>query len=287
MISFGSLFSNEKFEPFMANIDLVQLIDIAVRGGWPETLKLPIKKAGSVAAAYIDSVVKNELFSENQLKRNQAKLRRLLQSLARNTATTASIKTLSMDTDGSERHDQSESDIKISRESVTEYLKVLMEIFLIEEIPPWNPEIRSKTIMRQASKRIFSDPSLAVAALNLNCERLLQDLNTFGFIFENLCLRDLLAYTGFYGGNVFHYLDNSNLEVDAVVEMPGGAWGAFEIKLGETQVDSAASTLLRMQNKMIGTGFSPPACLDVVTGGGIARVRDDGVYVLPINALRC
>jgi len=286
IISLGAVFEKEKFEPFMAKIDLFQLMDITIRGGWPETLKLPIKKAGNVAVEYINTVVKNELFSEGQSKRDQGKLRRLLRSLARNNATTANIKTLSMDTDGTERQYQNEKEIHISRDSVTEYLKNLKEIFVIEEIPPWNPQIRSKAIMRQAPKRIFSDPSLAVAALGINRERLLQDLRTFGFMFENLCLRDLAVYAGFYGGSVFHYHDNSELEVDAIVEMPDGAWGAFEIKLGEDQVETAANTLLRMRDKMETAGAEPPVCLAVITGGGIAGLRGDGIYVLPVNTIR-
>jgi len=286
MVSLGSILNGEAFGPFMANIDLRQLIDVTIRGGWPETLKLPIKKAGSVAAEYLGAVVKNELFREDHSKRDQAKLRTLIRSLARNNATTASIKTLSLDTDGPERPFQSEDEVLVSRDSVAVYLKNLKEIFVIEEIPPWNPEIRSKAIMRQAPKRIFSDPSLAVAALGMSSERLLQDLKTYGFIFENLCLRDLAVYAGFYGGSVFHYHDNSELEVDAIVELPSGAWGAFEMKLGEEHVETAAKTLLRMREKMVAAGAQPPVCLAVITGGGIARLRGDGVYALPINALR-
>ena len=285
-ISLEAIFNKEKFEPFVATIDLHQLIDITIRGGWPEALKLPAKKAGSVATEYINAVAKNELFSDDQPKRDQTKLRRLLRSLARNNATTASIKTLSMDADGNERHFYTEKEILISRDSVADYLKNLKNIFIIEEIPPWNPEIRSKTIMRQASKRIFSDPSLAIAALGSNRDRLVQDLETFGFMFENLCLRDLAVYAGYYGGSIFHYHDNGELEVDAVIEMPDGTWGAFEIKLGEMQVETAANTLLKMKNKMISAGAEPPVCLAVITGGGMARLREDGVYVLPINTIR-
>lgn len=286
LISLGAIFEKEKFEPFMANIDLLKLMDVTIRGGWPETLRLPIKRAGSVAVEYINALVRNELFRGDQSKRDQAKLRKLLRSLARNNATAASIKTLSMDTDGVERSFQSDKDIHISRDSVTEYLKSLMDVFVIEEIPPWDPEIRSKAIMRRASKRVFADPSLAIAALGLNRERLLQDLETFGFMFENLCLRDLAVYCGFYGGNVFHYHDNSELEIDAVIEMPNGAWGAFEIKLGEWQVETAAGSLRKMKDKLVAAGALPPACLVIITGGGIARIRDDGIYVLPINALK-
>jgi predicted AAA+ superfamily ATPase len=285
-ISLGAILKNVKFEPFTTNIDLIKLIDITIRGGWPETLKLPIKKAGKVAQEYINAVVRSELAHEDHSKRDQAKMRKLLRSLARNNATTASLKTLTMDTDGAERQFLTDKDVSISRDSIADYLKNLKDTFVIEEIPPWNPEIRSKAIMRQAPKRIFVDPSLAIAALGANSERLLHDLKTFGFMFENLCLRDLSVYTEFYGGSIFHYHDNSDLEIDAIVEMPDGAWGAFEIKLSYDQVEAAVKSLLRMKEKMTAAGAEAPACLAVITGGGIARLRDDGVYVLPINALR-
>jgi hypothetical protein len=115
---------------------------------------------------------------------------------------------------------------------------------------------------------------------------LLEDLNTFGFMFENLCIRDLSVYAAYHNGMIARYHDNSGLEVDTIVEMPDGTWGAFEIKLGEVQVDTAAKTLIRMKKKMIDAGANPPACLCVITGGGLGMLREDGVYVIPINALR-
>jgi len=285
-ISIKSVFEKESFEPLMTKIDLPGLIDVTIRGGWPETLKIPISKAGNVAREYINTVEKSEIFSNNQVKRNKAKLSKLIRSLARNNATTANINTLAMDTDGADRRFQNENEVNVSRDSIADYIKDLKDIFIIEEIPVWNPEVRSKTIMRLAPKRIFSDPSLAIAALGINRERLIQDLKTFGFMFENLCLRDLAVYADFYGGKIYHYHDNSELEVDAVIEMPDGSWGAFEIKLSEEQVEVAANVLLRMKNKLVTTGSPLPACLAVITGGGIAKLRDDGVYVLPINSLR-
>ena len=285
-ISLGALFNKEKFEPFMAGIELTRLIDIAIRGGWPETLKLPLTISGTVANEYINAVVNNDLFRDDQSRSDTPKMRKLLRSLARNNATTVNLKTLSMDADGVEREHLTDNEISISRDTVAKYLNNLKEIFIIEDIPQWDPEIRSKTILRQAPKRVFADPSLAIAILGVNRERLLHDLNTFGFMFENLCIRDFAVYAGYYGGTVFHYHDNSDLEVDAIIEMPDGAWGAFEIKLGEDQVDAATGTLLRIKGKMIAAGAEPPACLAVVTGGGVARVRDDGIYVLPINAIR-
>jgi hypothetical protein len=151
----------------------------------------------------------------------------LIRSLARNTATTATINTLSTDIDGDERHLKGEREI-----------------------------------------------------------RLIQDLKTYGFMFENLCLRDLAVYAGFYGGKLYHYHDNSGLEVDAIIEMPDGTWGAFEIKLGQEQVESAAISLHRLKNKIVSIGNEPPACLAVITGGGVASHRSDGIYVLPINSIK-
>jgi predicted AAA+ superfamily ATPase len=198
----------------------------------------------------------------------------------------AIIKTLSMDADGIEGQNQTEDAVLISYDSAADYLKSLKEIFVIKELPPWNPDIRSKTIMRQAPKRIYVDPSLAISALGVNREHLLRDLETYGFMFENLCLRDIAVYTSYFGGKLFHYHDNSGLEVDAIVELPNGSWGAFEIKLGEKQVEAAVKVLFRLKEKMIKAEAEPPVCLAVITGGGIARLRDDGVYVLPINAIR-
>ena len=285
-ISLGALFNNEKFSPFIADIDLHRLIDISIRGGWPETLKIPQNRASSVAAEYINAISRNELFGDGGAKRDQSKVRKLLRSLARNNATTAGIKTLSMDIDGIDRQNAIDKEVFISRDSVSSYLRSLKEIFVIDEIPAWDPGIRSKTILRSAPKRVFTDPSLAIAALGIGKQRLFNDLQTFGFMFENLCIRDIMIYAGFYGGSVFHYRDNSGLEVDAIIEMPDGAWGAFEIKLGEAQVETAAKALLRLRDKMTSAAVDPPVCLAVITGGGLARLRGDGVYVLPINALR-
>jgi len=133
---------------------------------------------------------------------------------------------------------------------------------------------------------MFTDPSLAIAALGIGRQHLLKDLNTYGFMFENLCLRDLCAYAEFHGGSLYHYRDNSNLEVDAIIEMKDDSWGAFEIKLGENQIETAAQTLLRIKNKLVSNGAKEPSCLAVITGGGLGRKRDDGVYVIPINALK-
>ncbi|MCL2801219.1 MAG: DUF4143 domain-containing protein [Treponema sp.] len=286
IVSFASLFSNKRIKPFTADIDLARLIDITIRGGWPQALNLPIEKAGSVSIEYVKALLKNDLFNGVFSKRNPAKLHVLLRSLARNNATTVNEITLTKDIDGEKRKNQSNEDTAVSRNSVSEYIADLKRIFVIEDIPGWDPGIRSKTRIRMSSKIIFADPSLAIAALGIGKQRLFEDLNTFGFMFENLCLRDLAVYSEFHGGSLYHYRDNSNLEVDAIAEMKDGSWGAFEIKLGENQIEAAAQTLIRLKNKMVSNGAREPSCLAVITGGGLGRKRKDGIYVVPINSLK-
>jgi predicted AAA+ superfamily ATPase len=284
IVSFGSLLCREPIKPFSADIDLRELVYLTIRGGWPETLGLPASSAMRMSAEYLRLIAKNELFGSVDKKRNTAKLGKLLRALARNTATTVSLSTLTGDSNTYKIH--SESETNLARQTTSEYLDDLKRIFVIEDIPGWSPGVRSKTRIRMASKVIFADPSLPVAALGLDTNRLLEDLNTYGFMFENLCLRDISIYAENIGGTVFHYRDNSNLEADAIVEMPCGEWSAFEIKLGEHQVENAAASLCRLRDKMIFNGAPPPACLCVITGGGFVRWRDDGVYVIPINALK-
>ena len=146
----------------------------------------------------------------------------------------------------------------LSRNSVADYTADLKRIFVVEDILGWMPGIRSKTRIRMSPKLMFADPSLAIAALGIGRQHLLEDLNTYGLMFENLCLRDLWAYAEFYGASLYHYRDNSNLEVDAIIEMKDGAWGAFEIKLGENQVESAVRTLLRLKKKIVSDGAKEP-----------------------------
>ena len=283
-VSFSALFRGEPVEPFSADIDFTRVVDITARGGWPEALRIPAHSATHMSAEYLNLISKNEIFRSSDKKRNTAKLSRLIRALARNNSTTVSLSTLSTDADAGQP--QSESDISISRQTTAEYLDDLRRIYVIEDIPGWDPEIRSKTRIRMAAKTLFADPSLAIAALGLSRERLLHDLKTFGFMFENLCLRDISVYAENIGGTVFHYRDNSNLEADAIVEMPNGSWGAFEVKLGEHQVENAARSLRRLRDKIVDSGGEPPSCLCVMTGGGFGRLRDDGIYVIPVNALK-
>jgi predicted AAA+ superfamily ATPase len=283
-ISFDSLLNSEPINPFSADIDLIELINITVRGGWPQSINIPLQTAMKRSSEYIKLISNNELFTRSNKKRNSAKLSKLIRALARNNATTVNLSTLAVDSDV--QIADSIADVSLSRQTTAEYLDDLKKIFVINDVLGWTPDIRSKTRIRMSPKIVFEDPSLAIAALGLNSDRLLNDLNTYGFMFENLCLRDMSIYTENLGGVVYHYRDNSGLEADAIVEMPDGKWSAFEIKLGEHQVDSAARSLCLLRDKMVTNGAAPPSCLCIITGGGYGRQRDDGVYVIPINSLK-
>ena len=283
-ISLCALLSGEGFDPCVADIRLRQLARIIARGGWPEMLLVPSEDYQLVSRQYLKAISENDLFDENTPQRNPEKLNRLLQALGRNNATLVNDATLLSDFVGA-NGSSSEEATALSRVTMSDYLSDLRRIFVIEEIPAWSPNIRSRTRIRQAPKRMFTDPSLACAALGANSDYLIQDLNTLGFMFENLCLRDLAIYARQCEASVFHYRDNADLEIDAIVEMPDGSWGAFEIKLGEQQVDEAAGALKRFQKKMIEAHVAPPLCLVVITGGGTAYQRDDGIAVIPITAL--
>ena len=286
-VSFDSILRGEPIDPFSADLSLERLVDITIRGGWPETLSLTAKQASRVSVEYINMILKKELFDDSTPKRNSAKFKTLLRAAARSNATIVNVSTLSSDINGQSRSTQNPTEIMASRTTTAEYLDDLKRLFVVEDILGWDPGIRSKTRIRMTPKLVFADPSLAIAALGLSRDRLLKDLNTFGFMFENLCLRDIAVYAENYGGSLYHYRDNSDLEVDAIVEMQDGSWGAFEIKLGEHQVEPAIRTLKRLRDKMVENGAEPPAFLCVITGGGFGRLREDGIYVIPINSFKC
>ena len=216
------------------------------------------------------------------VSRNQAKAHALIRSLARNNASLVTNKTLVGDIAIYRVSDEDD----LSEQSVAGYLDTLRRLFVLEEIPAWSPEIRAKIRLRVSPKRMLVDPSLAAAALNADAGMLKGDLKTLGFLFEGLCLRDLQVYVQSYGAALYHYLDNTDLEIDAIMEMKGGKWAAFEIKLGGAQIDEAARNLLRLKEKIVSAGNKPPLCLAVITGtNAVSHQRDDGIVVLPIDCL--
>ncbi len=273
---------NGKIAPVMTgDISLRDIIDLIVRGGWPGNLSLTTKQAAKTPLAYVKSIIDDDVQRIDGVKRDSSKMMALLKSLARNESTTATNKLLKNDIKEIDDED-------IDTDTVATYLDIFKRLFLIENQPPFHSNIRSSVRIRQAEKRHLTDPSLAAALLKATPEKLFGDLNTLGFLFEALCVRDLDIYASAFEGKLFHYQDYRNNEIDAVIEMPDGSWTAFEIKLGANQIDSAAKNLLRIRDDIaLDPNGKPPSNLCVICGlSNAAYQRPDGVFVVPITALK-
>lgn len=262
-------------DPGLAVADLVKEVSI---GGWPALRGLEAEQAQLALRGYLDEVRRVDVSRVDGVKRDPERVDRLLRSLARNVATYASVSTLAADIGGAEG--------PLKRDTVSDYLDVLGRLMVVEDQPAWAPHLRSKATMRNAAKRHFVDPSLAVAALRTAPDGLLEDLNLFGFLFESLVVRDLRVYAQAVAAEVLQYRDSNGLEVDAIVRARDGRrWAAFEVKLGPAQVDEGAETLLRFARQVDTSKSGEPAALAVITGFGYGYSRDDGVMVIPIGAL--
>lgn len=277
--SIKALFDGTQKDVFSGEVMLDNLIDLVVRGGWPGGLDAPKAMRSEIAMSYIDSIVKDDVNRVASSNHSSRKIELLLRSLARNESTTASLNKIIAD--------MSEKDgEKIDSETATSYIDVLKRMFLIDNQQPFSGRLRSSTRLKQAEKRHLADPSLACAILKATPSMLRNDLNTFGFLFEALCERDLRIYAESLGGELLHYQDYNNKEIDAVVQLPDGRWGAFEVKLGANQVEEAAASLLSINRSFEEKGDKKPDVLAVVCGMSSATYRrKDGVYVIPITAL--
>jgi predicted AAA+ superfamily ATPase len=226
---------------------------------------------------YVDAVVETDVSRVDGVTRNPVQVRALLRSLARHTSTQASLATI--------RADLEVNDTTLSDKTITTYLDALRRIFVVEDLPAWNPALRSKTPLRTAVTRHFVDPSVAVAALRASPEALLADFATFGLLFESLCARDLRVYAQGLDGEVFHYRDKSGLEADAVVQLKDGRWGAIEVKMGAKETDLAAGHLRALADRVDTDRLLSPSFLMVLTATEVGYRRADGVLVVPIGCL--
>lgn len=271
-----------EIKPVMTGeVDLRNIINLVLKGGWPANLNMPIKNAIRLPIEYLKAVLNDDVYRIDGVKRDLNKMQLLLRSLARNESTTVSNRILKNDI-------KSIDDEDIDVDTIANYLDVLSRLFLTDNLPPFSSNIRSSVRVKQAEKRLLSDPSLAAALLKASPDKLLSDLNTLGFLFESLCLRDLKIYAESFGASLYHYQDYNNNEMDAVVELQDGSWCAFEIKLGANQIDKAAANLLRIKNSIEkDPKGKAPSVLCVISGlSNAAYKRDDGVFVVPITALR-
>ena len=248
------------------------------RGGWPASVTKKDKAALRMARDYVEAVINYDVSRVDGIEKNPERVRLLLRSLARNVATQASLQTLKDDIEA--------TDITISDKTIAGYLNALRRIFVVEDLPAWLPSLRSKTAIRSSAKRHFVDPSIATAVMRINPEGVLSDFQTFGFLLEALCTRDVRIYAQTIDGDVFHYRDKSGLEADLIVRLRDGRWAAIEVKLGSKQIDEAANNLLLLKTKINADKMGEPSFLMVLTGGQFAYRRNDGVWVVPIGCLK-
>jgi hypothetical protein len=261
-----------------ASLDMI--INLIIRGGWPSSLTIEASDYPVLAREYLNATINHDIYRLEGINRNTRKMNLLLRSLARNESTTVSMRTLRQDIREHEEDD-------LDSDTISTYLTLFERMFLIENQKAFSSNIRSSTRLKKLDKRHFVDPSLACALLNATPKMLINDLNTLGFLFEALCERDLRIYVESFNAKLYHYQDYDGDEIDSVVELENGDWVAIEIKLGSNQVDEAASALIRIKNKIIADGGKPPKVMCVVCGiCKAAYLRDDGVYVVPITALK-
>lgn len=280
-ISLKEICEGNPISPRMTgNVKLEDLAEMIIRGGWPGNQDTPAESAGLVPKAYIEAILNEDIQRIDEKRRDIQKISLLLRSLARNESTTAASRSLRRDIAAI---DGEQVDIN----TVTSYMEILNRLFLLDNQRPFAPSVRSSIRVKQAEKHHFADPSLAAAILGLNPEKLIGDLETFGFLFEALCERDLRIYAESFGGELYHYQDYRNQEIDAVIEMPDGSWAAVEIKLGANQIDSAAENLLKIKGNIESAGGKGPSSLIVLCGlSAAAYQRPDGVYVVPLTAIK-
>jgi predicted AAA+ superfamily ATPase len=264
---------------YVGALTLPELIGITCKGGWPGLIEADIESATEVIDSYVDDVAEIDISRIDGVKRDPDKVKALLKSLARNTASTVRYTTISKDI-------SEFSSVEVSDETVSDYMNLLKRLFLLRDIPAWGPALKSTVRLRVTPKRVLADASLAVSALGASVKSLAADPKLFGSLFENQVLHDLIVYANDNRAEVRHYQDNSGLEVDAIIEKRDGAWGGIEIKLGFHQEDEAAASLKRLQKKLADGGERSPAFLAVVIGvGALAKRRADGIFVIPVDSL--
>ncbi|MFU0521458.1 ATP-binding protein [Gardnerella swidsinskii] len=280
-VSLENLFSGTKDIEGDSNLSIDRLAFLVCRGGWPQSVDMRDEIALDQAFDYYDAVVHSDINRADDVQKNAEKVKRLMRSYARNQGAQVPNTVLSQDISTNE-------DTQISEETVASYVDALRKIFVVEDMPAWNPNLRSKTAIRSSDTRYYIDPSIAAAALGIGPNDLINDLNTFGFLFETLCVRDLRIFADSLGGEVYHYRDKDGQECDAVIHLRNGKYGLIEIKLGGSKlIEDGAKSLKAMKDKIDTDKMNAPSFLMVLTGtGDFAYCRKDGVYVIPIGCLK-
>lgn len=285
-ISLKELFESQlDINGITSDLSLEDLIFTTCRGGWPEVLTIEDKSNQLlIAKDYVENICNNDISNIDNINRDSGKVKLVLQAYSRNISTLVKNSTIL-------------KDIVSNYENISEpifysYIDALSRLYVLDEVRGWSPNIRSSSAIRKGTKKEFIDPSIAVASLNLSPKKLLYDLNTFGFLFENLCIRDLKIYSSTLGGTIYYYHDRYDLEVDCVLILDDGRYALFEFKLGNREIDKGAKNLLKLKDLIAkkreeGKIHLPdPSFLAIITGGQLAYTRKDGVNVIPIGCLK-
>jgi len=287
-VSIHELFDNPNYDIDGAEskLDIPDLIWVACRGGWPVTLQKSKKAAMMIANDYVNTVCDEDISAVDHVQRNPKIARQIMRSYARNISTLAKKTNILADVTGS-------GDITLSMDTYDEYIKALEKLFVIQDIDAWCPSIRSKSAIRSAPKRCFTDPSIAVAAMNTNADALETQLKTFGFIFEQLCIRDLRAYTADFNSHISYYHDRYGLEADLVLHLEDERYALVECKLGSMEIEEGAQHLIELHDLIKEHNLTEkqvplrePDLKIILTGGPMAYTRPDGVKIIPIGCLR-
>ena len=281
-VSLKEMFLNPDSEVFGTNaLDIDSVAWLICRGGWPRAATIDKEVALDMAYRYYEAVVNNDISRVDNVRRDAERTKRILRSLARNQCAQVSVNTICADIEGNDS-------VSANRITVSSYIEALKKMFVLENSPAWNPNLRSRTAIRSSDTLYFSDPSIGVAALGVGPNDLINDLNTMGLFFESMCVRDLRVYADALDGTVYHYRDSNGLECDAVLHLRDGNYGLIEIKLGgEKNIEDAAENLKHLSSKIDTAKTKAPSFLMVLTGTSKYAIRrKDGVYVVPVGCLK-
>lgn len=280
-VSLSGLFAGNGDIRGESSVNIDKLSFLICRGGWPKAIDEEEDVALQQAIDYFDAIVDVDISRVDNVERNRERTKRILRSYARSVGTPAKISSIAADISANEA-------VSISDMTITSYINALKKIFVLEDSSAWNPNLRSKTAIRTSDTRYFTDPSVCTAALELGPNDLVNDLNTMGFLFENMCIRDLRIYAEALDGNVYHYRDKSGLECDAVVHLRNGVYGLVEIKLGgDRLISEGVETLKKLSSNIDTTKMKAPAFKMVLVGvGEMAYRRSDGIYIVPLSCLK-
>lgn len=280
-VSLNALFSQPEELDGESRLDIDRLAFLVCRGGWPQAVGMRDEIALDQAIDYYDAVVHADINRVDNVKKDPERVKRLMRSYARNQGSQVPNTVIAQDI-------AANNEAAFDAETVAAYLNALRKIFVVEDMPAWNPNLRSKTAIRSSNTRYYIDPSIAVAALGIGPQDLISDLKTFGFLFETMCVRDLRIFADALNGEVYHYRDKEGLECDAVVHLRNGSYGLVEIKLGgDRLIEEGSANLKSLAEKIDTDKMKQPSFLMVLTGtGNYAYRRPDGVYVVPLGCLK-